>query len=120
MFVRSILAFSLGCFPCLAVAQDIAHGRRLAQENCSPCHAVGLFGESPMPPAPAFRELSQRYPIDTLWEAMAEGIVTGHPEMPEFIWPPGEIDDILSYIASIQSPPERAAPKGDRLGSTPD
>ncbi|MBZ8134663.1 cytochrome c [Afifella sp. IM 167] len=119
--------------PSLAAGQDLVHGRRLAEENCARCHAVGAEGVSPMPPAPAFRELSRRYPVDTLWEALAEGIVTGHPEMPEFHWPLGDIDDILAYISSIQleefpddleedGVPEGLAPKGDRedaAGSTP-
>ncbi|WP_244514655.1 c-type cytochrome [Afifella marina] len=87
-----------------AAGQNIARGEALAEEYCARCHAVGLTGTSSMPPAPAFRDLSERYPIDTLWEALAEGIVTGHPAMPEFRWPPADIDDILGYIASIQAP----------------
>ena len=83
-------------------AQDIDRGKTLAEEHCARCHAVGLSGTSSREPAPAFREITQRYPVDTLWEALAEGIVTGHPDMPEFLWPPRDIDDILGYITSIQ------------------
>jgi len=131
--IRILLA-SLLLLPAAAAGQDLEHGRKLAEENCSPCHAVGQEGESPMPPAPAFRKISERYPVDTLWEALAEGIVTGHPEMPEFRWPLADIDDILAYISSLQAEnapagvdeegmPEGAAPKGDRedrSGSTPE
>ncbi len=86
----------------VAAAQDVERGKRLAEIHCARCHAVGPSGTSPRHPAPAFRQLTRRYPIDTLWEALAEGIVTGHPEMPEFLWPPKDIDDILGYITSIQ------------------
>ena len=93
---------NLAVTPHLAAAQDIDRGKMLAEEHCARCHAVGLSGTSPREPAPAFRILAQRYPVDTLWEALAEGIVTGHPDMPEFIWSPKDIDDILGYITSIQ------------------
>ncbi len=84
------------------LAQDIDRGKKLADDNCARCHAIGLAGTSPRDLAPAFRDLTQRYPVDTLWEALAEGIVTGHPDMPEFIFPLKDIDDILGYITSIQ------------------
>jgi mono/diheme cytochrome c family protein len=77
-------------------------GRLLIEENCSPCHATGLSGESPHPDAPAFRTLSRNYPVSQLAEALAEGIMTGHPDMPEFIAEPGQIDDMIAYLESIQ------------------
>jgi mono/diheme cytochrome c family protein len=60
----------------------VARGEALVRTNCSPCHAVGLIDKSPHPDAPAFRTLSERYPIEDLGEALAEGISTGHPDMP--------------------------------------
>jgi hypothetical protein len=35
-----------------------------------------------------------------LEEALAEGIVTGHPDMPEFMASPDQINAIIAYIAS--------------------
>ena len=35
--------------------------------------------------APPFRDLPKRYPVENLAEALAEGIVTGHPARPRFI-----------------------------------
>jgi len=58
---------------------------------------------SPHPDAPAFRTLPKRYPIDYLAEALAEGISTGHPDMPEFVASPDQIDAIIAYIESLQS-----------------
>jgi len=51
-------------------------------------HAVGADGESPVPEAPPFRMLEARYPLEALEEALAEGIVTGHPDMPQFALEP--------------------------------
>jgi hypothetical protein len=53
--------------------------------------------------APPFGDLSKRYPIETLGEALAEGIVVGHPAMPHFTFEPREIDALLAYIASLKS-----------------
>ena len=48
------------------------------------CHSIGRTGDSPLDLAPPFRTLHKRYPIDDLQESLAEGIVTGHPTMPQF------------------------------------
>jgi mono/diheme cytochrome c family protein len=37
-----------------------------------------------------------------LEEALAEGISTGHPDMPEFIFEPDQIEAILAYIGSLK------------------
>jgi mono/diheme cytochrome c family protein len=80
-----------------------ARGRALVERNCSMCHAVGKAGASPFHPAPPFRELNQRYKIDDLAEALAEGIITGHPAMPEFRFSPAEVNDIIRYLKTIQT-----------------
>jgi mono/diheme cytochrome c family protein len=87
-----------------AAAQDdlIAKGRALAEENCARCHAVGGSGESPLAAAPPFRTLSERYPVSDLEESLAEGIVSGHPEMPEFVFEPDQVGALIAYLESIQ------------------
>ena len=88
-----------------ASAEDDPHrsyGEMLVKQNCSRCHAVALTDESAHPEAPAFRNLSQRYPIEALAEALAEGISVGHSDMPEFKAEPEEIGAIIAYIESLQ------------------
>jgi cytochrome c len=51
---------------------------------------------------PPFRELHNRYPVETLEEALGEGIVTGHPNMPEFRLDPGQIGDLISYLKWLE------------------
>lgn len=80
-----------------------ARGRLLVQRYCSDCHAVTRTGRSPNPAAPPFRDLNQRYKIDDLGEALAEGILTGHPAMPEFKFPPQDVTAVLAYLKSIQT-----------------
>lgn len=90
---------------------QLERGRAIAEKNCSRCHAVGTTGESPLKPAPPFRDLPQRYPVENLAEALAEGIVTGHSAMPEFTFQPDEIDALLMYIASLgRGAPAKAKP----------
>lgn len=81
---------------------DVAEGRRLAEINCATCHAIGETGESRNPLSPPFRTLSRNYPVNALQEAFAEGILVGHPAMPEFQLEPQQIEDLLGYIESIQ------------------
>lgn len=84
-----------------ANANDIAYGRGLVEENCARCHAVTRTDRSLHPLAPSFRSLARRYPIETLAESLAEGISTGHPDMPEFVAAPKKIDAIITYIESL-------------------
>lgn len=81
--------------------QQIDYGRKLVEENCSRCHAVTPTDKSSHPDAPPLRTLSRRYPIEDLAEALAEGISTGHPEMPEFVATPEQVGAIIAYIKSI-------------------
>lgn len=83
-------------------APSAGRGLELVRRNCGMCHAIGERGDSPNKQAPRFRELGRRYPIDDLAEALAEGILTGHPAMPQFRFSPAEVDDIIAYLKSIQ------------------
>ncbi len=83
-------------------AADTAEGRRLAEIHCATCHAIGAEDESRHPMAPPFRTLSRDYPVTALEEAFAEGILVGHPDMPEFRLEPAQIDALIAYMQSIQ------------------
>lgn len=100
----ALIGIALTLCSSMAMAQSgrAQRGQTFAQTNCSQCHAIGRFGESPIPEAPPFRTLHTRYPIDDLAEAFAEGITTGHPSMPQFVLDPAQINDLLAYLKSIQ------------------
>jgi mono/diheme cytochrome c family protein len=102
--VKAALALALlGAGPAAAQGQaDIAAGRKLAEQHCSRCHAVGNEGQSLMEGAPPLRDLKLRYPVEDLAEALAEGIVTAHPQMPVFTFSAEEIDDLLAYLDSLE------------------
>jgi mono/diheme cytochrome c family protein len=97
------LYFVLAVTP--AAADDKAtlkRGEALLAKDCSRCHAIASNGESPHPQAPLFRTLGKRYRIEFLEEALGEGIISGHPDMPEFQFPPADVGAIVAYLKSIQ------------------
>nr|WP_139202533.1 cytochrome c [Phyllobacterium sp. YR620] len=81
---------------------SVGSGKSFVEKNCSGCHAVGRSGKSRHPDAPVFRTLSKRYPLINLEESLAEGISTGHPDMPEFQVRPNEVSRIIRYLDTIQ------------------
>jgi len=83
-------------------AEDpIERGQAIAQANCGRCHAVGDAGESPEPKAPPFRDLHKLYPVESLAESLAEGIVTGHPDMPAFELTAPQVNALISYLKTL-------------------
>ncbi|MEP7029716.1 MAG: cytochrome c [Pseudolabrys sp.] len=95
-------AFVLAVTGPAAAAPDIKQGEKLLTRDCGPCHAIGRLGDSPRKDAPAFRTLSSRYPISSLEEALGEGIMSGHPDMPEFKFDADDVGAIIAYLQSIQ------------------
>ena len=108
MSIGKVLGLSLAALVALGSQNAFAvgnpkRGEALAKANCSACHAIGRRGASPNPKSPPFRTLAERYPIESLQEALAEGISVGHEglEMPEFQFTPAQIDDLSAYLNSI-------------------
>jgi mono/diheme cytochrome c family protein len=80
-----------------------AEGRFLAEVHCSACHAIGRNDGSKHPEAPRLRDLSKHYPVAALEESLAEGIVVGHPDMPEFRFRPEDVAALIRYLETIQT-----------------
>ena len=83
-------------------ASNPAQGKRLAMIYCARCHSIDKVGPSPLKIAPPFRTLHERYPVDTLQEALAEGIVTGHPTMPQFSFDADQVGDFLAFLKTLE------------------
>jgi cytochrome c len=88
--------------PALAVSPAEQRGKTYALTNCARCHSIERVTQSPLKIAPPFRTLHLRYPVETLGEALAEGIYTGHPSMPAFELAPDQIHDLLSYLKTLE------------------
>ena len=82
----------------------VGRGREIAKTACADCHAVGPIGTSPKKEAPPFRELGRKYPVESLEEALAEGVVVGHPGMPQVKMNEADIGAFIAWLKTIQLP----------------
>lgn len=81
---------------------SIQQGLAIARTHCARCHSIDASGPSPLPLAPPFRDLHKLYPVESLEEALAEGIMTGHSEMPQFRFEPEEIENLITWLKSLE------------------
>lgn len=87
---------------CSPGGQDASEGQALVTMYCADCHDVTATGDSPHPEAPPFRTLHERYNVEWLSEALVEGLVSGHPDMPEFEFDPVQAEAIVVYLKSLE------------------
>jgi len=97
-----LLVILLGLSSPADADDELVRGKLLAQSRCANCHAIEKTGVSPLRQAPPFRILHRRYPIEALEEALAEGIATGHPQMPLFRFSPEQIGDLTAYLKTLE------------------
>ncbi len=105
MKITVAAAFTLALFPFAASAQsspEVQRGVALARTYCVRCHSIDKVSPSPLTIAPPFRDLHKRYKVEHLAEALAEGIVTGHPTMPEFRFAPDQVNDFIAFLNSLK------------------
>ena len=88
--------------PSQAQSPAAQRGLTFVRTNCAQCHAIDKVSASPLRIAPPFRSLHRMYPVESLEEALAEGISTGHPTMPEFRLDPDQIGDVIAYLKSLE------------------
>jgi mono/diheme cytochrome c family protein len=104
-----LLLATLIAGPATANDNGVAAGRALVEMYCTDCHATGPTGDSPLSIAPRFRDLYLRYNVEHLSEALVEGIVTAHPDMPPFEFDPEQAEAIIVYLKTLEPVP----PAGD-------
>jgi mono/diheme cytochrome c family protein len=97
-----LAALAVLCSLSPSAAENPRQGKRLALTYCARCHAIDKVSPSPLKIAPPFRTLHERYPVEMLQEALAEGIVTGHPTMPQFSFDADQIGDFIAFLKSLE------------------
>jgi len=85
-----------------AAAQSAQRGAVIARTYCANCHSIDKLSPSALKDAPPFRDLHRMYPVENLQEALAEGIVTGHPSMPEFRFDAAQISDFIAFLNTLR------------------
>jgi mono/diheme cytochrome c family protein len=81
----------------------VGRGEAIAEVACADCHAIGAEGESPHAEAPPFRLLHRTVEIGALKDAFAAGRVTDHPDMPDWVFEPVDIDGLIAYLETVQA-----------------
>jgi mono/diheme cytochrome c family protein len=81
---------------------SVQRGVVIARTYCARCHSIDKVSQSPLAVAPPFRDLHKSYPVERLEEPLAEGLVTGHPSMPEFRFDPDQIGDFIAFLKSLE------------------
>ena len=125
MHVRTlapVMAVAISCLTRVAASaadDGVEKGQALLEANCARCHASGADGASSHEKAPPFREVVTRYPLEDLEESLAEGIMSGHPDMPEISFKTDEIAAILGYLEQLKSNPAPPAAKPATEPATP-
>lgn len=97
-----VSVFSLVQAGAALASPEAQRGQEIVYKQCSECHAVDKTDTSPLSLAPPLRDLHKRYPVEHLEEAFAEGIYTGHLEMPQFQFEPDQINDLIAYLKSLE------------------
>ncbi|MBU6464655.1 MAG: c-type cytochrome [Bradyrhizobium sp.] len=85
-----------------AAAENPQQGKRLALTYCAGCHSIDKVSPSPLKIAPPFRTLHEHYPVEQLQEALAEGIITGHPTMPQFSFDGDQVGDFIAFLKTLE------------------
>jgi mono/diheme cytochrome c family protein len=82
--------------------QRVQRGVVIARTYCVKCHSIDKVSPSALSAAPPFRDLHKKYPVEGLEEALAEGVVTGHPSMPEFRFEADQIGDFIAFLNTLK------------------
>ncbi len=91
--------------PCAAAAQEVGNieaGHAYAKKICAECHAVERGEkESPYLDLPSFQAVADSPGITE--RALAVWLQNPHPNMPDFILPQPDMEDVIAYIMSLKS-----------------
>jgi mono/diheme cytochrome c family protein len=107
MLATSLVGASAAYAPFALAAGDAQRGGTIAKRWCASCHVVAKDQASASADAPSFFEIARRH---TDKKKLGGFLMDPHPPMPDMHLSRKEIDDIVSYIRSLdprpQPPPE--------------
>lgn len=81
---------------------DKDKGHAYAQKFCTNCHAVEKDENVILGDVPSFQDVADAEGMSP--RALAVWLRTSHPNMPDFIIPPDDIDNVIAYIMSLRTP----------------
>jgi mono/diheme cytochrome c family protein len=93
---------SLASSPVLAQSPAAQRGLTFVRVHCAQCHAIDKVSESTLAIAPPLRTLHLKYPVESLQRPLAEGVIAGHPTMPQFRLEPDQIRNVIAYLKTLE------------------
>ncbi len=102
--LAGVFAFAAPVF-----AGDAKQGAVIAKRWCASCHVVAKDQTSANADAPSFFDIAQRR---TDAKALSNFLVDPHPPMPDMHLSRKEIDDLVTYIRSLDPRPQPKEPEG--------
>ncbi|WP_442755578.1 c-type cytochrome [Methylocystis sp. JAN1] len=100
--LSTIAVFLSAVAPALAQGPDPAVGRRLAEETCASCHAVGAEPDAKSPDSKAPRFLDVAKMPSTTELSLKVFLRSSHRNMPNFLLSPEETDGVAAYILGLK------------------
>ena len=89
--------------PALAATPAEQRGKKFAQTHCARCHAIDPVGESPLQDRAALPHPAQALPDRNPRRSLCRGhLLPAMPTMPAFELDPDRINDLLSYLKSLE------------------
>lgn len=104
----TLIGFACALSAAPALAGDVQKGGVIAKRWCASCHVVAKDQTSAMADAPSFFDIAQRRPDK---KQIGNFLVDPHPPMPDMHLSRREIDDIVTYIRSLDPRPQPQEPK---------
>ena len=105
--VQASLVIGLAAsFAAPGLAGDARHGAVIAKRWCAACHVVSSDQTSASADAPSFADIARRRPDK---KEIAQFLIEPHPPMPNMHLSRKEIDDIVTYIRSLDPRPQPPA-----------
>lgn len=96
------LALLLSGEPAVAVELgNAAAGLEYAQKVCSDCHAVERDTAALFSQVPSFQEVADTEGMTP--RALVVWLTTSHPNMPDIIIAPDDMDNVVAYIMSLRT-----------------
>lgn len=83
---------------------DKEKGHEYARKFCAECHGVEKEEFLLLGDVPTFYDVANSEGMSA--RALAVWLRTSHPNMPDFIIPADDIDNVIAYIMSLRAPKE--------------
>jgi mono/diheme cytochrome c family protein len=77
-------------------------GHAYAEKHCSGCHAIDKDATLLFSDVPSFQEIADTQGMSP--QALVVWFQTSHPNMPDLIIPPDDMDNVIAYIMSLRTP----------------